>query len=229
LITETGTDNVVDIETGQVSASEPAQSFDKTICVAMTGASGIQYALRLIECLVRANCEVYVLMSKPARIVMGMDTDIPVPARTAQVQSQFSERYGAREGQLKAFGQEEWTAPVASGSGAPDAMVICPCTTGTLASVAAGTCNNLLERAADVVLKEGRKLIVMPREMPFSLIHLENMSRLARAGVIIMPPNPAFYNLPKTVDELIDFVVARVLDQLDVKQTLMPRWGIEEN
>lgn len=229
MITETGTDNVVDIETGQVSASEPAQSFDKTICVAMTGASGIQYALRLIECLVRANCEVYVLMSKPARIVMGMDTDIPVPARTAQVQSQFSERYGAREGQLKAFGQEEWTAPVASGSGAPDAMVICPCTTGTLASVAAGTCNNLLERAADVVLKEGRKLIVMPREMPFSLIHLENMSRLARAGVIIMPPNPAFYNLPKTVDELIDFVVARVLDQLDVKQTLMPRWGIEEN
>jgi len=229
LISETGTDNVVDIETGQVTNSESAQSFDKTICVAMTGASGIQYALRLIECLVQADCEVYVLMSKPARIVMGMDTDVPVPARTAQVQIQFSERYGARDGQLKAFGQEEWTAPVASGSGAPDAMVICPCTTGTLASVAAGTCNNLLERAADVVLKEGRKLIVMPREMPFSLIHLENMSRLARAGVVIMPPNPAFYNLPKTVDELIDFVVARVLDQLDVKQTLMPRWGIEEN
>lgn len=168
-------------------------------------------------------------MSKPARIVMGMDTDLNVPSRTAQVQSQFSESYGAREGQLKAFGQEEWTAPVASGSGAPDAMVICPCTTGTLASVAAGTCNNLLERAADVVIKEGRKLIVMPREMPFSLIHLENMTRLARAGVVIMPPNPAFYNLPKTVDDLVDFVVARVLDQLDVKQALMPRWGIDES
>lgn len=195
----------------------------------MTGASGIQYALRLIECLVQANCEVYVLMSKPARIVMGMDTDLKVPARTAQVQAQFSEAYGAREGQLKAFGQEEWTAPVASGSGAPDAMVICPCTTGTLASVAAGTCNSLLERAADVVIKEGRKLIVMPREMPFSLIHLENMTRLARAGVVIMPPNPAFYNLPKTVDDLVDFVVARVLDQLDVKQSIMPRWGIEDN
>jgi 4-hydroxy-3-polyprenylbenzoate decarboxylase len=205
-----------------------SDKFDKTICVAMTGASGIQYALRLIECLVQANCQVYVLMSKPARIVMGMDTDLNVPSRTAQVQSQFSEAYGAREGQLKAFGQEEWTAPVASGSGAPDAMVICPCTTGTLASVAAGTCNSLLERAADVVIKEGRKLIVMPREMPFSLIHLENMTRLARAGVVIMPPNPAFYNLPKTVDDLVDFVVARVLDQLDVKQALMPRWGIEE-
>lgn len=227
--TESGTENVIEIEAVKVPESAPSAKFEKTICVAMTGASGIQYALRLIECLVQANCEVYVLMSKPARIVMGMDTDIPVPSRTAQVQSQFSERYGAREGQLKAFGQEEWTAPVASGSGAPDAMVICPCTTGTLASVAAGTCNNLLERAADVVIKEGRKLIVMPREMPFSLIHLENMSRLARAGVVIMPPNPAFYNLPETVDEIIDFVVARVLDQLDVKQTLMPRWGIEEN
>lgn len=204
-----------------------SEKFDKTICVAMTGASGIQYALRLIECLVQANTEVYVLMSKPARIVMGMDTNLRVPARTAQLQAQFSEAYGAREGQLKAFGQEQWTAPVASGSGAPDAMVICPCTTGTLASVAAGSCNNLLERAADVVIKEGRKLIVMPREMPFSLIHLENMTRLARAGVVIMPPNPAFYNLPETIDDLVDFVVARVLDQLDVKQAIMPRWGIE--
>lgn len=203
------------------------ESFQKTICVAMTGASGIQYALRLIECLIRSDCQVYVLMSKPARIVMGMDTDIPVPSRTRDVQSQFSTRYQARPDQLKAFGQEEWTAPVASGSGAPDAMVICPCTTGTLASVAAGTCNNLLERAADVVIKEGRKLIVMPREMPFSLIHLENMSRLARAGVIIMPPNPAFYNLPETIDDLIDFVVARVMDQLGVEQTLMPRWGLD--
>jgi len=165
-----------------------SEKFDKTICVAMTGASGIQYALRLIECLLQANCEVYVLMSKPARIVMGMDTDLKVPSRTSEVQKQFSEAYGARPGQLKAFGHEEWTAPVASGSGAPDAMVICPCTTGTLASVAAGTCNNLLERAADVVIKERRKLIVMPREMPFSLIHLENMTRLAQSGVVIMPP-----------------------------------------
>ena len=194
----------------------------------MTGASGIQYALRLIECLVQADCEVYVLMSKPARIVMGMDTDLPVPSRTAEVQRQFTERYGAREGQLRAFGQEEWTAPVASGSGVPDAMVVCPCTTGTLASMAAGTCDNLLERAADCVLKEGRQLIVMPREMPFSTIHLENMLRLARAGAIIMPPNPAFYNLPKTVEEIVDFVVARVLDRLGVAQTLMPRWGIDE-
>lgn len=212
------------------SAKGPDNSvcYDKTICVAMTGASGVQYALRLIECLIQARCEVYVLMSKPAQIVMGMDTKIPVPSRTADIQKQFSSMYKAAPGQLKAYGQQEWTSPVASGSGVPDAMVICPCTTGTLASVAAGTCNNLLERAADVVIKEGRKLIVMPREMPFSLIHLENMQRLARAGVVIMPPNPAFYNLPESVDEIIDFVVARVMDQLEVEQSLMPRWGIEE-
>ncbi len=203
-------------------------SFDKTVTVALTGASGIQYGLRLIECLIQANCRIYVLMSKPAKVVMGMDTDQPVPARTSDVQSDFSERYGAKPGQLFAFGQEQWTSPVASGSGAPDAMVICPCTTGTLASVAAGNCNNLLERAADVVLKERRTLIVMPREMPFSTIHLENMLRLATAGAVIMPPNPAFYNLPETIDDLINFVVARVLDQLDIDQTLMPSWGSDQ-
>ena len=203
-------------------------SYSKTIAVALTGASGIQYGLRLIECLLEANCEVYVMMSKPALVVMGMDTDIPVPARSTAVETEFSARYNAEPGQLKAFGQEQWTAPVASGSGAPDAMVVCPCTTGTLAALAAGTCNNLIERAADVVLKERRQLIVMPREMPFSTIHLENMLRLANAGAVIMPPNPAFYQHPKTIEELVDFVVARVMDQLDVPQTLMPRWGIDD-
>jgi len=203
-------------------------SYTKTIAVALTGASGIQYGLRLIDCLIEANCEVYVLMSKPARVVMGMDTDIPVPARTADVERDFSKRYKAAPDQLKAFGQEEWTAPVASGSGVPDSMVVCPCTTGTLAALAAGNCNNLLERAADVVLKERRQLIVMPREMPFSTIHLENMLRLANAGAVIMPPNPAFYQQPESIEELIDFVVARVMDQLDVPQTLMPRWGIDD-
>jgi len=182
----------------------------------------------LIECLVQANCEVYVLMSKPALVVMGMDTELPVPSRTADIEREFSERYKAAPGQIKAFGQQQWTAPVASGSGAPDAMVVCPCTTGSLAAIAAGNCNNLLERAADVVLKERKLLIMMPREMPFSSIHLENMLRLSNAGAVIMPPNPAFYQKPETIDDLIDFVVARVMDQLDVPQTLMPRWGIDD-
>ena len=204
-------------------------TFKKTVTVALTGASGIQYGLRLIECLIAADCQVYVLMSKPAKIVMGMDTDLPVPARTADVQADFSSRYDAMPGQLLAFGEEQWTAPVASGSAAPDAMVICPCTTGTLAAVAAGMCNSLLERAADVILKEDRTLIIMPREMPFSIIHLENMLRLAKVGAIIMPPNPAFYQQPKQIDDLVDFVVARVLDQLGIAQTMMPRWGIDQD
>lgn len=193
----------------------------------MTGASGIQYALRLLQCLIELDKQVYLLMSKPARIVMGMDTDIEVPVRASDAEKQFSELYGAREGQLRAFGQEEWTAPVASGSGVPDAMVVCPCTTGTLASIASGQCTSLLERAADVVLKENRTLIVMPREMPLSVIHLENMLKLARMGVVIMPPNPGFYNRPQTLDEIIDFIVARVLDQLHIEHTLMPKWGLE--
>ncbi len=202
-------------------------AFTQTITVAITGASGIQYALRLIECLLQSDCQVYVLMSKPGKIVMGMDTDIPVPARTSDVQSQFSERYRAAPGQLLAFGTDEWTSPVASGSGVPDAMVVCPCTTGTLASLAAGNCNNLIERAADVVIKENKKLIVMPREMPFSVIHLENMLKLARLGVCILPPNPAFYNRPQTLEDIIDFIVARVLDQLQIPHDLQPRWGID--
>ncbi len=104
-------------------------------------------------------------------------------------------------------------------------MVVCPCTTGTLAAIAAGTSNNLIERAADVAIKEGRKLVLVPRETPFSAIHLENMLKLARLGVVILPPNPGFYQAPATIGDLIDFVVARILDQLGVSNTLSPRWG----
>ena len=128
-------------------------------------------------------------------------------------------------GQLRVFGQQEWFAPLASGSNPPNAYVICPCTMGTLAKVAAGMADDLISRAADVVLKEGRKLILVPRESPFSVIHLENMLRLARAGAVILPPNPGFYHHPKDIDGVVDFVVARILDQLGVAHQLMPRWG----
>jgi 4-hydroxy-3-polyprenylbenzoate decarboxylase len=203
------------------------RSAPNTFTLALTGASGIQYGLRLLECLLQADQQVNLLMSKPAQVVMGMETEIAAPARPAEAERFFAERYGAREGQLRAFGIEQWTAPVASGSAPSDAMVICPCTTGTLSAVACGNCKNLIERAADVTLKEGRKLIIMPREMPFSPIHLENMLKLARLGVVIMPPNPGFYCRPKSVDDMVDFVVARVLDQLGVEQRLIPPWGLE--
>ncbi len=126
---------------------------------------------------------------------------------------------------LEVFGESQWTAPLASGSNPPDAMVVCPCTSGTLAAMAAGLADTLILRAADVALKERRDLILMPREMPFSAIHLENMLRLARAGALIMPPVPAFYTRPKTIDDVVDFVVARVLDQLGLPHELQQRWS----
>lgn len=196
------------------------------IALGITGASGAQYALRLLECLLAGGCHVYLLISKPGQIVIGMDTDLKLPGRSADMQRFFEQRHPDVPGRLEVLGLDQWTAPLASGSGAPDAMVVCPCTTGTLAALAAGHCTSLLERAADVVLKEQRKLIVMPREMPFSVIHLENMLRLARAGAVIMPPNPGFYQHPQRIEDLVDFVVARVLDHLGVEQELVPRWGL---
>jgi len=195
--------------------------------LAITGASGAAYALRLLQILIRQGERVDLMVSAPGQIVISMETDIRLPGRAAEIQRLLSERLSAAEGQLRVFGREEWTAPVASGSSAPRAMVVCPCTTGTLAGIAAGTSNNLIERAADVALKEGRKLILVPRESPFSAIHLENMLKLARLGVVILPPNPGFYQGPESIDDLVDFVVSRILDQLEIENDLSPRWGNE--
>jgi flavin prenyltransferase len=198
-----------------------------TITVALTGASGMPYGLRLVESLIRAKARVYLLYSQAAHVVAKQELGIVLPPRAADAERMFSERYAARRGQLRVFGRADWFAPVASGSNPPEAMVICPCTMGTLAAVAAGLSDNLIERAADVALKEGRKLILVPRETPFSSLHLENMLRLARAGAVILPANPGFYHKPKRVEDLVDFVVARVLDHLGVKHDLMQRWGEE--
>ena len=199
----------------------------RTIAVALTGASGMSYAMRLIECLLSSGCRVWLLYSQAAQIVARQEMDLDLPSQTERAQAQLSAHFGTTSQQLRVFGREEWFAPPASGSNPPDAMVICPCTMATLASVAAGLSQNLIERAADVVIKEGRKLILVPREAPFSTIHLENMLKLARSGVCILPANPGFYHRPRTVQDLIDFIVARVLDQLGIKHELMSRWGTE--
>jgi flavin prenyltransferase len=183
------------------------------------------YGLRLIECLIAAGCRVQVLYSQVAQVVARQELDIALPARAADARLWFCERFGSSAEQLQVYGREEWFAPLASGSNPPDAMVICPCTMGTLAAVAAGLSSNLIERAADVCLKEGRKLVLVPRETPFSTLHLENMLRLSRMGVVILPPNPGFYHHPESVGDLVDFVVARIIDQLGVEHTLMARWG----
>lgn len=200
-------------------------SVDQTITVALTGASGIPYALRLIESLLAAGCRVYVLASQAAAVVAKQEMDFTLPARPQELQTFLTQHFHAPIGQLQVFGREEWFAPIASGSNPPDAMVVCPCTMSTLASIAVGLADNLIGRAADVVIKEGRKLILVPRETPFSAIHLENMLKLARLGVVILPANPGFYHHPQSVQDLVDFVVARILDQLAVPNQLLARWG----
>lgn len=197
-----------------------------SITLAMTGASGVAYGLRLLECLVNAGEQVDVLVSQPGQIVIGMETDWDFPARTADQTRFLRERFNTEN--ITVYGKDQWTAPVASGSGVARAMVVCPCTTGTLSAIATGASNNLMERAADVILKERQKLVLVVRETPLSDIHLENMLKLSRMGAVILPANPGFYHNPRGLDDLVDFVVARILDQLDVEHDLLPRWGSQE-
>jgi len=196
-----------------------------TILVALTGASGMPYGLRLIECLLGAGCKVWLVYSQVAQIVARQEMDLLLPANPAQAARELSERFNAPSGQLEVFGREDWNCPPASGSNPPDAMVVCPCSMGTLAAIAHGLASSLIERAADVVMKERRQLILVPRETPFSTLHLENMLSLSRNGAVILPPSPGFYHQPRGIDDLVDFVVARVLDQLRVPHDLVPRWG----
>lgn len=191
----------------------------------MTGASGAQYGIRLLEELVKANAEISLLLSRPAQIVINIETDYKVPSRAADIQQYFSDLFQAAPDQIKVYEREQWMAPIASGSGVADATVVCPCTTGTLSAIAVGSSNNLIERAADVALKERKKLVLVIRETPFSDIHLENMLKLSRMGAVILPANPGFYHKPETLDDIIDFVVARILDHLDIQQEIVPMWG----
>ena len=195
------------------------------VSLAITGASGACYGLRLLECLLKANITVYLMISSPAKVVIATETEIKLPSKNDEIQQYFIEKYSANSKQLHVFNKEQWMAPVASGSNAPDAMVVCPCSTGTLSAISNGTSRTLIERAADVVMKEQKQLILVTREMPLSAIHLENMLKLSRLGVTIMPASPAFYQQPKDIKDMVDFVVARILDHLGISQSLAPRWG----
>ncbi len=203
----------------------PVANNTRSIALALTGASGGQYGLRLLECLLRAQVPVYLMLSDAARIVLSMECGLNLPKRAADVQRELTARYSATEGQLQVFGDQEWTAPVASGSARVRAMVICPCTTGCLSAVAVGASDNLIERAADVMLKEQRKLILVVRETPLSAVHLRHMLTLADMGAVMMPAAPGFYHEPKSLDDIVNFMVARVLDQLDLPQALLKPWG----
>lgn len=195
------------------------------IALAMTGASGAPYGVRLLRALLDSGQHVQLVISDPGRMVVNMETELKLPSRASDIHDALEASLGTHAGRLQVFGKDEWTAPIASGSNPPRACVVCPCTSGTLASIASGHSRNLIDRTADVVLKEHRKLILVPRETPLSAIHLENMLRLSRAGAVILPANPGFYNKPTRVEELVDFVVARILDHLDIDHNLTVRWG----
>ncbi|MCG8486891.1 MAG: UbiX family flavin prenyltransferase [Chromatiales bacterium] len=195
------------------------------IAVAITGASGSAYALKLIESLLQAGERLYLMVSQAAQVVLRMESGLELPSQPGEIQKILCERFNATPEQLQVFGRQQWMAPVASGSNPPRAMVVCPCTVGALSAIACGASNDLMERAADVVLKERRKLILVVRETPFSEIHLENMLKLSRMGAVIMPANPGFYHNPQCVEDIVDFMVSRILDQLGVENQLSPRWG----
>lgn len=199
----------------------------KTAALAFTGASGLPYGFRLLECLLSAGVDVWLTYSQAARSVAALEQDLNLPAAAANAGAFFGERFGPTPGRLHVFGVMDWSAPMASGSNPPDAMVVCPCSMSTLAKIANGLGDDLIARSADVALKERRPLILVPRETPLSAIHLENMLRVARAGGVILPPCPGFYHRPASVDAMVDFIVARILDQLGVTHQLMPRWGAE--
>ena len=198
--------------------------FNRRVTLAMTGASGAQYGMRLLDCLVQANCQVQFLISDAARVVVETETDIDLPEDDL-LEEFLTLNFDAEPGQIVVSTSKDWFSSVASGSASPSSMVICPASGGTISSIACGASNNLIERAADVAIKEQRQLIVVPIETPLSEIHLENMLKLARLGVMVLPAMPGFYQNPETIDDLIDFVVARILDHLGVEQNLLPRWG----
>jgi 4-hydroxy-3-polyprenylbenzoate decarboxylase len=191
------------------------------VFLGITGASGAPYAARLVGALVATDCEVGVCASSAAVEVLGTELYGDPRLPRDEVLARFTE---GLEG-VTVFDPSDWKSPYASGSAKVGAYVICPCSMGTLGTVASGAMQNLIHRAASVALKEGRRLVLMPRETPLSTIHLENMLTLRRAGATILFLAPGFYHGAETVDDLVDFVVARALDQLGLDNTLAKRWG----
>ena len=195
------------------------------LTLALTGASGMPYALGLLKALTARRQAVTLLVSDAAREVLRLEHDLLIPADLAAAEACFRELSGDRDGLIRLYANNDWTCAAASGSGAPRRMIICPCSMGTLAAVATGLSNTLIERAADVAIKEGHRLVLLPREMPFSAIHLQHMLTLAKLGVTVMPPCPGFYHRPTDIDGLVGFVVDRVLKQVGLEGDGTP-WGM---
>jgi 4-hydroxy-3-polyprenylbenzoate decarboxylase len=203
--------------------TDSGSSSSNDLVLAMTGASGAPYAVRLLRALCRQGRTIHISLSPSAAEVLRQEMGLKVDLDSFD-QAAFG---GLGTGRLVYHHYLDFMAGIASGSFPTGGMVIIPCSMSTLGAIAGGTTTNLITRAADVHLKERRKLILVPRETPLSLIHLENMVRVTRAGAVVLPAMPGWYHRPRRLDDLIDFVVARICDQLGIPSSLMPRWGDE--
>lgn len=197
----------------------------RIVTLAITGASGIQYGLQLLKYLVQFDCSVSLLVSESARQVAKLETDYVLPQEPAILRQYLCTQLDLQNPNLQVFSEKQWEAPIASGSFLSDATIVCPCSCNSLSAFARGASANLIERAVDVTLKERRLLILVPRETPLSVIHLENMLTLTRVGAVILPASPGFYHRPNSIDDLIVFMVAKILDQLKIEHQLLRRWG----
>ena len=195
----------------------------KPIVIAMTGASGAVYATRLLEFLLGSGHDVHLTMSPSAQQVLHHELEVELDLRDFDPRVLLADRQAADRVHYHHY--QDYTAPIASGSNLTAGMVICPCSGSTVSAVVHGTSNNLIHRAADVHLKERRKLILVPRETPLSLIQLDNLKRACEAGAVILPAMPGWYHGVRHVDDLVDFVVGRILDQLEIDHSLLRRWG----
>jgi 4-hydroxy-3-polyprenylbenzoate decarboxylase len=194
--------------------------------VAITGASGAPYADRLLQVLVKGGHSIYLTISGEGLSILNDEVGLLLKGSDTDIQNLLEKHYEARAGQITYFDEEHMYAPIASGSVRVDAMVLIPCSMKTLAAVANGYATTLIERAADVMIKEKRKLILVPRETPLSAVHLRNMLTVAELGCHLIPAMPGFYHRPKRVSDMVDFVVGRVLDSMGIENDLSPRWGI---
>jgi flavin prenyltransferase len=198
------------------------------VFMGVTGASGGPYAASALRALTAAGCDVGLCVSPSGAHVLShevLDRGPGAPADTDEVVRRFVALNASLEGSVTVLGLNELTAPFASGSSLAPAALICPCSGSTLATIAHGTGRNLIHRCADVMLKERRRLVLMTRETPLSLIHLENMAAVTRAGALVLPASPGFYNMPRTVDDLVEFMVGKALDHLGVPHRMLRRWG----
>ncbi len=202
----------------------------KTFAVGITGGSGAPYALRVLEALVAGGYCVHAVVSPAGAKILSLETDLRVARSARDIQAVLRAHLeaaleGDTPGTLRVFEHSNVAAPIASGSFPCAGMVIVPCSTGSLGRIAGGVSGNLIERAADVMLKERRPLVLVPRETPLSDIHLENMLRLRRSGADILPAMPGFYHRPQTIDDLVNMIAGRILDRLGVENGLVERWN----